>query len=400
MNIIKLQNDWEQDVDKHYKYKELCILLGEEEKSRGKSRDYQLQDWKRYFDFYKPNPKGQKYIITEIYDTPKEKADNRGKNENSHHNQSEGEFTPILQKLLKSYLRYAYTQQDDRHVLYTTNNQLGKILGFFNTDYQFAISNKINLINVMKVMSYQKIYNHRSIYDFIEFSENYKNHIRYQLQKLEKEGKIEFCYDYIITFVDKTEYTITEEGMKIYKSECRVPYPDEMAAIEQIQIDILEELKVDNFLQLKYKNLLNKYYRMFDERVVKEIEYCDSCFKGYKIKMLDNFIEDDKRDLLPTQKMELQNKINGLFCNSIMNQGERKKNKFLDEIKDVWGELSPDMKKREYVTSDFYKSDLKYLGRYLLNLTNRFHIENLIKENMKELEENAKLIKELGWDNK
>lgn len=50
-------------------YKELCTYLGEQEKG-GKSRDLQIKDWERYFSFEK---QGHKFIITDVYDTPKEK---------------------------------------------------------------------------------------------------------------------------------------------------------------------------------------------------------------------------------------------------------------------------------------------------------------------------------------
>ena len=51
-------------------YKELCAYLGEQEKG-GKSRDLQIKDWERYFSFEK---QGHKFIITDVYDIPKEKV--------------------------------------------------------------------------------------------------------------------------------------------------------------------------------------------------------------------------------------------------------------------------------------------------------------------------------------
>ena len=54
-------------------YKELCEYLDEPIKT-GKSKQLQLKDWERYFSYKK---EGQKFIITEIFDTPKEKIDKR-----------------------------------------------------------------------------------------------------------------------------------------------------------------------------------------------------------------------------------------------------------------------------------------------------------------------------------
>lgn len=57
-------------------YKELCNYINEEPK-KANSKVAQLKEWERYFSFRK---EGQKIIITEVFDTPKHKTDNRGGN--------------------------------------------------------------------------------------------------------------------------------------------------------------------------------------------------------------------------------------------------------------------------------------------------------------------------------
>lgn len=59
-------------------YKELCAYLGEEPK-KANSKVAQIKEWERYFSFVK---EGQKIIITEVFDTPQEKIDKRGGNNN------------------------------------------------------------------------------------------------------------------------------------------------------------------------------------------------------------------------------------------------------------------------------------------------------------------------------
>lgn len=54
-------------------YKVLCELLGQEVKD-GKAKKYQLENFKRYFEWEKV---GQKFTIMDIYDTPLEKEDLR-----------------------------------------------------------------------------------------------------------------------------------------------------------------------------------------------------------------------------------------------------------------------------------------------------------------------------------
>lgn len=61
-------------------YKELCAYLGEEPK-KANSKVAQIKEWERYFSFVK---EGQKIIITEVFDAPKDKIDNRGGNNNKY----------------------------------------------------------------------------------------------------------------------------------------------------------------------------------------------------------------------------------------------------------------------------------------------------------------------------
>jgi len=48
-------------------YKELCLILNEEQKTSGKGRTHQANHWKQFFDYEK---QGHKYIITAINDAP------------------------------------------------------------------------------------------------------------------------------------------------------------------------------------------------------------------------------------------------------------------------------------------------------------------------------------------
>ncbi len=60
-------------------YKELCLLLNQSP-TTGKSKQLQLKDFERYFEWEKS---GQKFIITDIYDEPLRKEDKRKQGNNS-----------------------------------------------------------------------------------------------------------------------------------------------------------------------------------------------------------------------------------------------------------------------------------------------------------------------------
>lgn len=73
---MNIENLSEGQVIKNYK--ELCLLLNEPIKS-GKSKNLQLDDWLRYFEYAR---QGNKYIIEKIYKEPITKEDKRGNGNN------------------------------------------------------------------------------------------------------------------------------------------------------------------------------------------------------------------------------------------------------------------------------------------------------------------------------
>ena len=73
---MRVENLHEGQIIKNYK--ELCDILEiKPRKSGSNSYKSQLKEFNRYFQFEK---QGHKYIISKIYDNPKEKVDKRSKN--------------------------------------------------------------------------------------------------------------------------------------------------------------------------------------------------------------------------------------------------------------------------------------------------------------------------------
>lgn len=97
-------------------YKELCALLGEKE-SAGNSRKAQLKEFARYFEWEKS---GQKFLITDIYDTPLPKEDGRNK----------GKYVKCIEIILLNYLSkqkgYTYT---------LSKKKWWELLGMINRKY-------------------------------------------------------------------------------------------------------------------------------------------------------------------------------------------------------------------------------------------------------------------------
>lgn len=103
-------------------YKVLCELLGQSIKA-GKSRICQLEEFKRYFDWEKS---GQKFIITDIYDTPLTKEDRRKLGNNSIYVQC---IEVILLQFLskqKGFTR-TFTKRMWWEMLGITNHKYGRV---------------------------------------------------------------------------------------------------------------------------------------------------------------------------------------------------------------------------------------------------------------------------------
>lgn len=106
-------------------YKELCRLLCVEEKSGGNNRKLQMQEFSRYFDYEK---QGQKIIIKEIYDMPKEKIETRGGRNNN---------TPYIQYIEKLVLDLLM-QSIYKGQVFLPKNRLFKELKMINGNYAFC----------------------------------------------------------------------------------------------------------------------------------------------------------------------------------------------------------------------------------------------------------------------
>ena len=100
-------------------YKFLCEMLQQPVKA-GKSRTLQLKDFKRYFDWEKT---GQKFIITDVYDTPLPKDDRRKLGNNSI-------YVQCVEVVLLEYL-----SKQDGHASTLTKRNWWKMLGIVNRKY-------------------------------------------------------------------------------------------------------------------------------------------------------------------------------------------------------------------------------------------------------------------------
>ena len=111
-------------------YKELCMLTNEETKT-GKSKILQLENFSRFINWHKI---GQKFIIDEIYDSPKEKQDKRSSGNNN-------VYCKYIEIILLNHLSHC-----DNNVNSLTFCKWYEILGMVGHDYNKYYSDMDKLL--------------------------------------------------------------------------------------------------------------------------------------------------------------------------------------------------------------------------------------------------------------
>ena len=84
-------------------YKELCAFF-DEKPTTGCSKQAQFKEWERYFSYRK---EGNKFVITEVFDTPKEKVDNRANN----YSRNNKNVKPFMDYLMSEFNADEYLNQ-------------------------------------------------------------------------------------------------------------------------------------------------------------------------------------------------------------------------------------------------------------------------------------------------
>lgn len=84
-------------------YKELCAFF-DEKPTTGCSKQAQFKEWERYFSYRK---EGNKFVVTEVFDTPKDKTDNRANN----YSRNNKNVKPMMDYLMSEFNADEYLNQ-------------------------------------------------------------------------------------------------------------------------------------------------------------------------------------------------------------------------------------------------------------------------------------------------
>ena len=361
MNIEKLRAQWQENKNIEYKYKELCKVLEVEEKKRGNSRSGQLKDWARYFNFYKPNPKGQKYIIDEIYDTPKQKVDGRGKSDGSRCNNSGGIYGKYIDPMLVNYFQKCL--RDSNYKIYETKNRLAETCGIINCNYKVANENKDKLKQYLYCEEGEKV-SSSALYHVFQKINDLKKPIISSLSRLQAKSLIEFEMSYIIYF----------------KNDRRLADDIEFEVIKECEESILKELRIEDKNKLRTNDKLKaKYYKKVDELICQELDECDGIYQGFKIIINDNIMNEDKIDNITNIKSELNKlimeKVEGKMQENKQNTVE--KYKYIGEPNPFWPRYVKDTLNEDYI------NNTNTIIKYIVDIKCKNIADKIINQKMK-----------------
>ena len=298
-------------------YKELCNLLNIPILSGGNMKQSQIKQLKCYMDFDKS---GQKFIITDIFDTPLTVNDQRKLGNNSI-------YVKYIEVILLQYL-------SKQNGFTSTLNKVDwwKLLGFINDKYKNVPDKDLELLDPTVTPFEIKMFYQRcnTKLERILFSalNNLKNRklIMYELQT-------------VITYKNKNG-----------EANSFIADDDDKKRILEVERFVLKkELKLDNMFQVYWSNKQSSYYKRVQE-LLKSYYDWTGYYKQIKIIYVKKDVIEELSDIeLKLQQTQLNGKIVDALNTNAINSYNKKMIEFNKNENDyknqMWGNV-------ENVTSD------------------------------------------------
>jgi hypothetical protein len=276
-------------------YKELCLELGWEIKKSANSKNAQFKELECYCKF---NKIGHKITIEEVFETPHEKVESRGKSS------IYGNLTQILITDLLA--------QCNGHIS-ISKSKLMFTIGMVNTNYSECRE------LVPKLSKYTDI-DENFIYDFYNTTiGSFRSIIETALKNLMDKRII--MYNTIIK--------VSEQG----KYNTRNATERELQLIMSIEKDILDEMGYTHISNVRvskdWKRFRTKAKQLLNER--SDVEYY---FTAYDITVNEKYIKEERKQLMDLvleemHRKESKSELNQIiYSNVILNAEKRHENGF------------------------------------------------------------------------
>ena len=297
-------------------YKSMCSLLNCSI-CEGNSKKSQLKNWKRYFNYEKS---GQKFIITEIYDTPFPSEDAR--------KLKEGLYVKYIELLLLKYLSSCEGYQTK-----ITKGKLYQILGLTN-EYYYKLKSSDNPYEIANIKNKIKskcdtLVTEFDINHFQQRAEAKLNKILYTaLDSMSKRFLIKYHTEYVLRVPcedDKSGY------------ELEVASPRQVSLILEAQHKILDSMGYENITQVALRYKLKEFNERVDDYLSEHYGWL-----GFFSQLSIIYINDIGREI-PLKAEEIRKlapsvqrkQLNQIVVKSLNQQAHEKYDKNLNKALDL-----------------------------------------------------------------
>lgn len=373
---MKIEN---LEVNKEYKNKnEVCKLLGVEKAKGGRNIKLQEKEFARYFNW--KNTTGRKLIITEIYDKPKEKIDNRkghsGTSEGSRNNNN------IFSKDLKKILLHKLYNAKDNTITETTTNILCN-----NNIINISYRNLRNDKALQKIIFLNKKINQEFLNLFLQISDgNIKTMLENSLNSLQDKKIIEFEKVRLVKINALEQLNNAEDELKEYginMEECREqikennqeikfdePDIEIELIIQEIEKEVLKELKLKSIAEAIRKCRMKEFIKLEHKKLQQTKELTklgiEGWFYAYKIKLIDL---DTDYNLTEEEERAIQIRLNKNFCDKLLINAKKRQDTTIITHLDLDAVIGLMRKKDFESIQDYYRSQPNYIEKikFLIN---------------------------------
>lgn len=276
-------------------YKELCNELEMEIKSSTNSRNAQLKILECFCKF---NKIGHKFTIEEIYETPKDKVDNRGGNFNTI-------YGDLIQILIADLLA-----QCKGHIS-ISRSKLMHTIGMTNANYSECRETVPQLSKHIEM-------DEKFIYDFYNTStSNFRSTIETALKNLMDKRVIMY----------NTVIKVSEKGL--YSTRTAKEY--ELELIMDIEKNTLEEMGYKQISAVR----VSRNWKNFKQTVSKllhEKSNIDFYYTAYDITINEKYIAEERNELVnlllqKVKRTESKNELNQIVQTNILNNAQKRHEK-------------------------------------------------------------------------
>lgn len=336
-------------------YKELCLILGEPIKS-GKSKNLQLDDWLRYFEYTR---QGNKYIIEKIY---KEVLPKEDKRENGNNSKYQEDISILLLDLL--------SQSSDGE-LFLSAGMLLKKLDMVNGNYSSGRKYIDKLSELIEVPE-------QNIYDFYNYTQSkLRGNLESALNYLRKKSLIIWskettvCVRNIDIEINKlNDIKIKEiKNNKAYFNTTlihRESTKEEKQLILRCEKEVLDLLGKKDQQEVFLSGQWNYYKANVNKLLLKygNIEYY---YNSYKITYEPSIIIDELDSLIKfTTQKRLNSNIKESITSSAQKRNSKVKNKILNDVC------------TKYCGENVFEQELSELEKMYLSEKYLFYTDKLI----------------------